>query len=128
MSVTKFFGIILLTIGVYLMFNLYKSSLPMIYGSKVKAKVIGTESVKSKRFTYLYYPVIEFIYKNKVRKITDKSSDIDKNTPNVELNIYYSEKYGISRGFSAVNVIFSIIALAFIFFGFVVLFKSKQKI
>ena len=110
------------------MFNLYKSSLPMIYGTKVKAKVIGTDSVKSKRFTYLYYPVIEFTYKNKVRKITDKSSDVDKDTPNVELNIYYSEKYGISRGFSAVNVIFSIIALAFTFFGIVALFKSKQKI
>ena len=76
-------------------------------------------------YIYIYYPVSEFTYKNKLRKITDKSSDVDKDTTNVLLNIYYSEKYGISRGFSAVHIVFSIIALAFIFFGFVALFKSK---
>ncbi|MBQ0151643.1 MAG: hypothetical protein KBS61_01960, partial [Chryseobacterium sp.] len=61
----------------------------------------------------------------KLRKITDKSSDVDKNTTNVRLYIYYSEKYGISRGFSAIEVVFSIMALAFISFGIIALCKKK---
>ena len=123
--VIRIFGIIMILLGCFLTYGVIGSSLPIVYGTKLKAKITTVEQVKNKRFTYVYYPVIEFTYKNKLRKITDKSSDVDKDKRNVLLTIYYSEKYGISRGFSAVHVVFSIISVVFIFFGFVALFKSK---
>lgn len=123
--VIRIFGIIMIVLGGFLAYGVIGRSLPIVFGTKIKATINTVEQVKDKRFTHVYYPVIEFTYKNKFRKITDKSSDVDKDTTNVQLNIYYSEKYGISRGFSAVHVVFSIISLAFISAGLVALFKSK---
>ncbi|WP_426475900.1 hypothetical protein [Chryseobacterium balustinum] len=123
--IIRIFGVIILLLGGFLAYGIISRSLPIVFGTKIKATINTVEQVKSKRFTYVYYPVIEFTYKNKLRKITDKSSDVDKNTTNVQLYIYYSEKYGISRGFSTIEVVFSVISLAFIFFGIIALFKSK---
>lgn len=125
--IIKIFGIIMIFLGCFLTYGVIGWFLPIVYGTKLKATIITVEQVKSKRFIYVYYPVIEFTYKDKLLRITDKSSDVDKATTNVQLNIYYSEKYGISRGFSAVHIVFSIMVFAFIFFGIISLKFKEYK-
>jgi hypothetical protein len=50
MIIKKTFGVILLLLGLLLAFGLLKDSRLMLFGSKIKADVIGIESVKNKRF------------------------------------------------------------------------------
>lgn len=113
----------MLIIGVYLMFNLYKSSLPMIYGTQVKANIIGIDSVKSKRFTYLYYPVIQFNHLNKTVNFTDKSSSVNKNIEKTEVMLYYNQEYGVSQGFTTEKIVFLVIGILWLLFGLVCFVK-----
>lgn len=124
MKIKNVLGTVLLIIGVYLMFSLYQSSLPIIYGTKVKAEVIGTDSVKSKRFTYLYYPVLQFNHQNQMVKFTDKSSSVDKDIEKNEVILYYNQEYGVSQGFTAEKIIFLALGILFLFFGLVCFVKS----
>ena len=59
-----------------------------IYGAGIKATIIVFDRVKSKRFTYVYYPVLQFNYHNQSIKFTDKSS-IDKDIAKTEFMVYY---------------------------------------
>ncbi|SFE85938.1 hypothetical protein SAMN05518672_11171 [Chitinophaga sp. CF118] len=123
----RIFGIILILLGGFLAYNLYESSLPVLYGTKVKAEIVNVESIKSRKLGYLDYPVFQFEYKNKTVKITDKSRDIEKKYMNTYSYIYYNEEYGLHRGFTAIEFTFSFIAIALIFFGLITL-KYKNKI
>lgn len=80
----KSFAVIILLLGVFILFIIYKSSLPIIYGTKVKANIIGIDSAKSRRFNYVYYPVFQLKNKNDIIKITDKSSSVNKNFKNLK--------------------------------------------
>ncbi|MDC8100512.1 hypothetical protein [Chryseobacterium rhizosphaerae] len=121
MKIKNILGAILLILGVYLLFSLYQSSLPIIYGTRAKANIIGTDSVKNKRFTYLYYPVFQFNYQNQLIKFTDKSSSVDKDIEKSEVMVYYDQNYGFSQGFTTEKIIFLIISILLILFGSVCL-------
>jgi len=125
MTVIRSFGIILVLLGGFLIYRVIGSSLPIIFGQKIKATIVAIERVKNKRFTYLYYPIFQFPYHNKIIKVVDKSSDVEKKSLNEQQVIFYHEKYGISRGFSAAMLVFSLISLSFISFGIVALFKKS---
>lgn len=125
MIVIRVFGFFILLLGGFIAYGVIGSSLPILFGERAKATIITVEKVKDKRFTYLYYPVIQFTHNNKLLKITDKSSDISTDKVNTKLYIYYSEKYGISRGFSAVEIVFSIMSIGFIFGGAIMVFSKK---
>lgn len=126
MIVIRVFGFFILLLGGFIAYGVIGSSLPILFGERTEATIITVEKVKDKRFTYLYYPVIQFSHNSKLLKITDKSSDISKDKVNTKLYIYYSEKYGISRGFSAIEVVFSIMSIGFIFGGSLMLFKRNE--
>ncbi|KEY18991.1 hypothetical protein [Kaistella antarctica] len=128
--IVKIFGIILILLGGFLAFGMIGSLLRIMSGTKTKAKIVAIEKVNNnyEKFgssTYSNYPILQFDYKNTTIKKVDKSVGSNPEDLNTYIYIYYSEKYGISRDFSAVEVVFSIISLAFIFFGFVALFKSN---
>lgn len=124
MKLKNIFGIILLIIGVYLLYGIYKSSLPIIYGTKVKANIIGVDSVKSKRFTYVYYPVLQFSHNNHNINFTDKSSSVNKDIPKAEVMVYYDRDNGVSEGFTNEKIIFLIISILIILFGLMGLIKT----
>jgi hypothetical protein len=123
MKIKNILGLILIIIGGYLIFNLYRSSLPVIYGTKIKANIIGTDSVKSKRFTYVYYPIFQFNDKNQTIRFTDKTSSVDKNIRKSEVMIYYNQDYGVSQGFTTEKIIFLIMGLLLVLFGIVCFLK-----
>jgi hypothetical protein len=94
-----------LIIGVYLLYGIYKSSLPIIYGTKVKANIIGVDSVKSKRFTYVYYPILQFSHNNHSIKFMDKSSSVNKDIPKSEIMVYYHKDHSVSEEFTTEKII-----------------------
>lgn len=119
----KVFGIVLIIIGSFIVYSISGTFLSVVSGTKLKATIVAVEKVKNKRFTYLYYPIFQFNYKNKILHHVSKSHSIDLKEIGSEIYIYYSEKYGISRGFTAFEIIFSVIGISFIFFGLIALFK-----
>ncbi|MDR6525516.1 hypothetical protein J2787_000886 [Chryseobacterium rhizosphaerae] len=126
----KIFGAIMVIIGLFIGFLVYQAILPIVFGTKTKATIIAVQQVEAKykkngRKIIYDLPVFQFDYLNKRITVRDHNSVTDINVVNTQLYIYYSEKYGISRGFSAIEIVFSIISLAFIFFGIIALFKSK---
>ncbi|WP_313611431.1 hypothetical protein [Chryseobacterium arthrosphaerae] len=126
----KSFAVIILLLGVFILFIIYKSSLPIIYGTKVKANIIGIDSAKSRRFNYVYYPVFQLKNKNDIIKITDKSSSVNKNLKKSEVTVYYDRNYGLSKGFTVVTTTFLIMGLLMVMLGIVALFtlfKVDQK-
>lgn len=130
MIIKRSFAIIILLLGVFILFGMYKSSLPILYGAKIKANIIGVDSVKSKRFKYVYYPVFQLNHKNNLIKITDKSHSVDKNIRKSEVTIYYDQDYGISQGFTAVEYTFLVMGLSLFMLGIVAvftLFKVDRK-
>ncbi|MGN7864185.1 hypothetical protein [Chryseobacterium sp. 22458] len=130
MIIKKSFAVIILLIGVFILFAMYKSSLPIIYGTKIKAEIIGIDSAKSRRFNYVYYPVFQLNHKNNIIKVTDKSSSVDKNIKKSEVTVYYDRKYGLSKGFTVVTTTFLIIGLLMVVLGrlaLFTLFKVNQK-
>lgn len=131
----KIFGAILIVLGLFFIYGIFKASLPLVFGQKVKAKIVGIEKEKWRKHTqtdypsYVYYPILEFEYKNKTIKLTNNfQHDFEESfiKSNTEMTIYYSEKYGASNGFGAVEIIFLIIGIVFSFFG-VVCFFLKAK-
>ncbi|WP_278380109.1 hypothetical protein [Chryseobacterium arthrosphaerae] len=130
MIMKKSFAVIILLLGVFILFIIYKSSLPIIYGTKVKANIIGIDSAKSRRFNYVYYPVFQLKNKNDIIKITDKSSSVNKNLKKSEVTVYYDRNYGLSKGFTVVTTTFLIMGLLMVMLGIVALFtlfKVDQK-
>lgn len=130
MIMKKSFAVIILLLGVFILFIIYKSSLPIIYGTKVKANIIGIDSAKSRRFNYVYYPVFQLKNKNDIIKITDKSSSVNKNFKKSEVTVYYDRNYGLSKGFTVVTTTFLIMGLLMVMLGIVALFtlfKVDQK-
>ncbi|MDR6545764.1 hypothetical protein J2810_001812 [Chryseobacterium rhizosphaerae] len=130
MMIIRVFGIALILIGGFLAYGVAGSFSRMLHGEKIIATIVDIEKVtdKYKKFdkpSYSYYPILKFIYKNRTMQLTDKSHNSTEKEVKTKIKIYYSEKYGISRGFSAIEIVFSIISLAFIFFGIIALFKSK---
>ena len=126
----KSFAVIILLLGVFILFIIYKSSLPIIYGTKVKANIIGIDSAKSRRFNYVYYPVFQLKNKNDIIKITDKSSSVNKNLKKSEVTVYYDRNYGLSKVFTVVTTTFLIMGLLMVMLGIVALFtlfKVDQK-
>lgn len=116
--------------GLFVGFFVYQAILPIVFGTKTKATIIAVQQTEAKykkngRKIIYDFPVFQFDYLNKTITVRDHNSVTDINVVHTQLYIYYSEKYGISRGFSAIEVVFSIISLAFIFFGIIVFFKSK---
>ena len=119
MIIIRTFGVILLLLGLFLAYGLSKDSRLMLFGSKIKADVIGINSVKNKRFGYVHYPILQFNYKQKqVRLVKDLSSINPKKVP-THMDVYYEEDIGISDGFTVVYVIFSIISIIMIIFGII---------
>ncbi|UEQ77125.1 hypothetical protein J8N07_02125 [Chryseobacterium arthrosphaerae] len=130
MIMKKSFAVIILLLGVFILFIIYKSSLPIIYGTKVKANIIGIDSAKSRRFNYVYYPVFQLKNKNDIIKITDKSSSVNKNLKKSEVTVYYDRNYGLSKVFTVVTTTFLIMGLLMVMLGIVALFtlfKVDQK-
>ncbi|MGE8290976.1 MAG: hypothetical protein ACN6ON_04835 [Sphingobacterium sp.] len=121
MIIIRTFGVILLLLGLFLAYGLSKDSRLMLFGSKIKADVIGIDSVKHKRFGYLHYPVLQFNYKQKqVRLVNDLSSINPQKVP-AHMEIYYKEGIGISNGFTVIYAVFSIISIIMIIFGIIAL-------
>ena len=121
MIIKKTFGVILLLLGLFLAFGLSKDSRLMLFGTKIKADVIGIDSVKNKRFGYVHYPVLQFNYKQQQFRLVNDFRSIDpKNVP-AHMDIYYAEGIGISDGFTVIYVIFSIISIIIIIFGIIVI-------
>ncbi|QIH32613.1 hypothetical protein [Sphingobacterium sp. DR205] len=119
MIIIRTFGVILLLLGLFLAYGLSKDSRLMLFGSKIKADVIGIDSVKNKRFGYVHYPILQFNYKQKqVRLVKDLSSIDPKKVP-AYMEIYYEEDIGISDGFTVVYAVFSIISIIMIIFGII---------
>jgi len=119
MIIIRTFGVILLLLGLFLAYGLSKDSRLMLFGSKIKADVIGIDSVKNKRFGYLHYPILQFNYKQKqVRLVKDLSSINPKKVP-AQMEIYYEEGIGISDGFTDRYAIFSIMSIIMIIFGII---------
>lgn len=119
MIIIRTFGVILLFLGLFLAYGLSKDSRLMLFGSKIKADVIGIDSVKNKRFGYVHYPILQFNYKQKqVRLVKDLSSIDPKKVP-AHMEIYYDEDIGISDGFTVVYGVFSIISIIMIIFGII---------
>ncbi|MFU1855522.1 hypothetical protein ACK8HY_00760 [Sphingobacterium sp. NGMCC 1.201703] len=117
MIIKNTFGFILLVLGLFLAYGLSKDSRLMLFGSKIKADVIGIDSVKSKRFGYVHYPILQFKYKQKqVRLVNDLSSIKPQKVP-THMEIYYEEGIGISNGFTTVYAVFSIMSIIMILFG-----------
>ncbi|GAA4172705.1 hypothetical protein [Sphingobacterium ginsenosidimutans] len=115
------FGVILLLLGLFLAYGLSKDSKLMLFGSKIKADVIGIDSVKSKRFGYVHYPILQFKYKQKqVRLVNDLSSINPQEVP-AHMEIYYKEGIGISDGFTVIYAVFSTISIVMIIFGIITL-------
>ena len=130
MIMKKSFAVIILLLGVFILFIIYKSSLPISYGTKVKANIIGIDSAKSRRFNYVYYPVFQLKNKNDIIKITDKSSSVNKNLKKSEVTVYYDRNYGLSKVFTVVTTTFLIMGLLMVMLGIVALFtlfKVDQK-
>jgi len=126
MAIIRTFGIILILLGGFLAYGMIGSALPMIFGVKTEATIVATKRVADKRFTYVYYPVFKFIYKNKTVEVVDDSGDVMENSVGLKKLIYYDENYGISRGFTSSFIIFSFISFSFLFFGLISLL-SKEK-
>ncbi|WP_343561263.1 hypothetical protein [Sphingobacterium sp.] len=121
MIIKNTFGVILLLLGLFLAYGLSKDSRLMLFGSKIKADVIGIDSVKSKRFGYVHYPILQFRYKQKqVRLLNDLSSINPQKVP-AHMEIYYEEGIGISDGFTTVYAVFSIVSIIMIIFGIIVI-------
>jgi len=119
MIIIRTFGVIWLLLGLFLAYGLSKDSRLMLFGSKIKADVIGIDSVKNKRFGYLHYPILQFNYKQKqVRLVKDLSSINPKKVP-AQMEIYYEEGIGISDGFTDRYAIFSIMSIIMIIFGII---------
>lgn len=111
----------MLLLGLFLAYGLSKDSRLMLFGSKIKADVIGIDSVKSKRFGYVHYPILQFKYKQKqVRLVNDLSSITPQEVP-AHMEIYYKEGIGISNGFTVIYAVFSIISIIMIIFGIIAL-------
>lgn len=124
MAVIRIFGAILLLLGFFLMYGMIQSSLPIFFGKKISAKIIGLEKKKDKRFGYVNYPIIEFNYNGKIVKYTDDRSSHDQETiSNPNTFVYHHESYGTRRDFEVFEIIFSIIGVICILFGFIALFK-----
>ncbi|AZI24433.1 hypothetical protein EA772_03365 [Pedobacter sp. G11] len=126
MAIIRTFGIILILLGGFLAYGMIGSALPMIFGVKTEATIVATKRVDDKRFTYVYYPVFKFIYKNKTVEVVDDSGDVMKNSVGLKKLIYYDENYGISRGFTSSFIIFSFMSASFLSFGLISLL-SKEK-
>jgi len=121
MIIKKTFGVILLLLGLFLAFGLLKDSRLMLFGSKIRADVIGLDSVKNKRFGYVHYPILQFNYKQQqVRLVKDLRSVDPQNVP-THMEIYYAEDIGVSDGFTITYAIFSIISIIMIIFGIIVI-------
>jgi len=119
MVIIRTFGVILLLLGLCLAYGLSKDSRLMLFGSKIRADVIGIDSVKNKRFGYLHYPVLQFNYKQKqVRLVKDLSSINPQKVP-AHMEIYYEEYIGISDGFTGIYAVFSIMSIIMIIFGII---------
>ena len=119
MIIIRTFGVILLLLGLLLAYGLSKDSRLILFGSKIKADVIGIDSVKNKRFGYLHYPILQFNYKQKqVRLVKDLSTINPKKVP-AHIEIYYEEGIGISDGFTDRYAIFSIMSIIMIIFGII---------
>lgn len=126
----KIFGAVMVTIGLFVGFLVYQAVLPIVFGTKTEATIIAVQQVEAKykkngRKIIYDLPVFQFNYLNKTITVRDHNSVNDTNVVNTKLYIYYSEKYGISRGLSAIEIVFSIMALIFVLAGLVALFKSK---
>ena len=116
--------------GLFAGFLAYQAILPIVLGTKTESTIIAVQQVEAKykkngRKIVYDLPVYQFNYLNKTVTVRDHNSVTDTEVVNTQLHIYYSEKYGISRGISAIEVVFSIISLVFIFFGIFATFKSK---
>lgn len=122
MAVIRILGISLILIGGFLAYGLTGSYKPIIFGAKTEATIVATERFDNKRFTYVYYPVFQFLHHNKTIKVLDKSSDVKENSVGLKALIYYDENYGMSRGFTSTTIIFSFISISFLFFGLVAIF------
>ena len=126
MAVIRIFGISLILIGGFLAYGLMGSYQPIVFGTKTEATIVAVERTNNKRFTYLYYPIFQFPYKNRTVKVVDKSGDVLENSVGLKEFIYYNENYGISRGFTSVVIIFSFICISFLLFGLVALVHKRN--
>ena len=126
--IIKTFAVALILIGAFIAYGIVGSLSRIAYGQKTLATIVAIEKIeeKYKKFdkpSYSSYPVLRFSYKNLTLQLTDKSQSSTEKEVNNKIDIYYSEKYGVSRGFTAFQVVFSVISFTFIFFGFVILAK-----
>ncbi|TCD12607.1 hypothetical protein EZ449_00750 [Pedobacter frigidisoli] len=126
MAVIRIFGISLVLMGGFLAYGLLGSYRPILFGTKREATIVAVKRFDNKRFTYVYYPVFQFAHQNKTIRIIDKSGDVKEDSVGLKAFIYYDENYGISRGFTSVIIIFSIISISCLFFGLVaLLYKGR---
>ena len=93
----------------------------MLFGSKIKADVIGIDSVKNKRFGYVHYPILQFNYKQQQVRLVKDLRSIDPQKVPTHMEIYYAEGIGISDGFTVVYALFSIMSIIMIIFGIIVI-------
>ncbi|KFC18423.1 hypothetical protein [Epilithonimonas lactis] len=128
--IIRIFAVALILIGGFLAYGIIGSLSRIFQGEKTVALVVGLDRIenKYKKFdkpSYTTYPILRFNYKNRTVQLTDKNNSGTEKEINNKINIYYSEKYGISRGFTAFQLVLSIISLTFLFFGIVILLKQK---
>ncbi|WP_333852047.1 hypothetical protein [Epilithonimonas sp.] len=131
--IKNIFAVILILIGGFLAYGIIGHLLRIFNSDKIAASIVSVNKIENnyKKFdtpSYTNYPVLRFPYKNKILQITDKNQSATENEINNKVNIYYSEKYGITRGFTAFHWTFCIISFTFLFFGVVILSNRKSRI
>lgn len=126
MNGIKIFGICLILLGGFLIYSIFGTVFYVISGNKIQAKIVAVEKVKSKRFTYLYYPIFEFSYENRIVRQVDRSESIDLKEIGTNTYIYYNKDYQIIK-LTTPKIIFSVIGICSVFFGIVSLFSQFLK-
>jgi multisubunit Na+/H+ antiporter MnhG subunit len=129
------FGILLILLGFFLIFNVVESKFAFIYGDKVTAQVVNIDSVKTKKndvISYTHYAVLKFRdIHNQTVTLTNRMNtlaELDLKL-NDKVDIYYDEQYGFATNNSNIvttTSIFLLIGTIFLFFGWI-LVRYKFK-
>lgn len=121
---------LLILIGGFIAYGIIGHLSRIANSDRVVASIVAIKRIEKnyKKFdkpSYTDYPVLRFRYQNKMLQVMDKSQSATDSEVNSKINIYYSEKYGVTRGFTAFHWVFSVISVTFLFFGIVVFLKRK---
>ena len=131
--IKRIFGITMIVAGLFVCLLSYHAIIPVVFGTKIKATIIAVERVEAKykkngEKKYSDRPVFQFNYLGETVTVRDNNSVNDTDTINSQSHIYYSEKYGLSRGFSVVEVVLLTMTFGLLFAGVAALFNANRTV